>query len=774
MTVPKTSLARIVFRLAQVMFAGAATALLFAANLVWADDLYNWQPVKIGAGGFVTGFVTHPKNAAVRYCRTDVGNAYRWNSSTGEWVPMVIDNQSSSGGMPASAAPAPAASGVESLAVDPQNVHVLYMAFKSGFSADVTSQYTTVKGSVFKSTDGGQTFSRSDLSVDMNANSNWRSAGERMAVDPDNSAIVYYGSNDSGLWRSTNGGAHWGQVTTGGAPDSSKVILGIQFDPTAGTIGNFGVSVAKIAYAITLDGGVYKTSDGGANWSDIASGIGLEGHASNSTVSPDGSLWVVQSNTNTVWHYSGGAWSSTSVNFGWGQSVSGVAVDPNNSSRLWAIGVGGALSRTENTGISWNPCYHQLLFANTTGWLPQNPQGYRSVGGIFYDRNGALWVPEGNEGVMTYTPTNTETNSDTGGPHWSIQSQGIEEFVTHDVILPPGGKPVVAVEDGTGFVINDPTRFTATQIPLQDQLISNGTGLAYCPNHSSYLAVATADVNNTGSGSNYSGYSTDSGASWQRFASYPVDSSGNLLKQAGSIAVSRRNGWGAGSDHLVWVPTASQPESWSSDGGKSWHQGNGFPTTSAYWTFSLKQRALKADPFVADKFYYVATWSGGCYVSTDGGQNWAKQSGSTLPTATHHGQLEVNRAVQNDLWFVDGWEGASAHGLWHSADGGVTFTHSRSFDYAIALALGKGSGNAADLAYSVYVYGRLAGDSHWGVFRSNNGGGSWVRVAYYPTGIFDQPTCLGASWDTYGIVYAGFNGNSFVYGIVTGKGHRRR
>ena len=61
------------------------------------QSLYHWESVRLGAGGFVTGFVSHPASASVRYCRTDVGNAYRWDGR--EWRPMVV--RENGRGMPA-------------------------------------------------------------------------------------------------------------------------------------------------------------------------------------------------------------------------------------------------------------------------------------------------------------------------------------------------------------------------------------------------------------------------------------------------------------------------------------------------------------------------------------------------------------------------------------------------------------------------------------------------------------------------------------------------
>ncbi len=44
-----------------------------------AAEPYAWKSVSFVGGGFVTGMVFHPTAKDVRYCRTDIGGAYRWN-----------------------------------------------------------------------------------------------------------------------------------------------------------------------------------------------------------------------------------------------------------------------------------------------------------------------------------------------------------------------------------------------------------------------------------------------------------------------------------------------------------------------------------------------------------------------------------------------------------------------------------------------------------------------------------------------------------------------
>src|SRR5919199_4332692 len=52
-------------------------------------ELYEWNDVKIGAGGFVTGILIHPKAADIVYARTDVGGLFRWNPTNQLWQQLL-------------------------------------------------------------------------------------------------------------------------------------------------------------------------------------------------------------------------------------------------------------------------------------------------------------------------------------------------------------------------------------------------------------------------------------------------------------------------------------------------------------------------------------------------------------------------------------------------------------------------------------------------------------------------------------------------------------
>jgi len=57
----------------------------------------SYTSVKWGGGGYVTGLIYHPTSANVLYARTDIGGAYRWNSTTSSWTP-ITDGPGFSGG----------------------------------------------------------------------------------------------------------------------------------------------------------------------------------------------------------------------------------------------------------------------------------------------------------------------------------------------------------------------------------------------------------------------------------------------------------------------------------------------------------------------------------------------------------------------------------------------------------------------------------------------------------------------------------------------------
>ena len=53
------------------------------------------------------------------------------------------------------------------------------------------------------------------LRTDMGGNENGRGLGETLAIDPNRTSILFFGSRHDGLWRSEDSGAHWLKVASG-------------------------------------------------------------------------------------------------------------------------------------------------------------------------------------------------------------------------------------------------------------------------------------------------------------------------------------------------------------------------------------------------------------------------------------------------------------------------------------------------------------------------------------------------------------------------------
>ena len=50
---------------------------------------YKWTSVPVVGGGFVDGIICHPTVEGLRYCRTDMGGAYRWDNKEKRWIQLL-------------------------------------------------------------------------------------------------------------------------------------------------------------------------------------------------------------------------------------------------------------------------------------------------------------------------------------------------------------------------------------------------------------------------------------------------------------------------------------------------------------------------------------------------------------------------------------------------------------------------------------------------------------------------------------------------------------
>lgn len=158
----------------------------------------EWGAVKIGGGGFVSGIVAGQKEM---YLRTDVGGAYKWNYETSEWEQlMAFINEADRGLL-----------SVKGIAVDPTDDDTVYFLCGCAYFSDARTV-------IFKTTDGGKTFTESDVTehIQVHGNGDGRECVEPIAIDPDNPDTIYAGGDvtagKSALIKSTDGGKTWNPV----------------------------------------------------------------------------------------------------------------------------------------------------------------------------------------------------------------------------------------------------------------------------------------------------------------------------------------------------------------------------------------------------------------------------------------------------------------------------------------------------------------------------------------------------------------------------------
>ena len=794
---------------------------------------YTWAPVQIGAGGWMRGMAVSPSDPTRMYARGDVENLYRWNNAAQTWVPTKL-----SSAFAGSFTAAPANAGAGAIAIDPKNPDHILVAYQITTSTDVTGTNSSVEFNlnVYASWDGGVTFAAGNLSLSGNISS--ETSGERLAFDPTNGNVAYFGSpgaqgQSDGLYRTMDGGKTWTQVTGGGyLANTSTARYESQLpriDGGSGTVQANGQAVSGIIYVTYIKhdetnndavngGGVIKSTDGGLTWTDVTNAAANNICSASqpmaqlcwATMDTAGNLWVTDGNSshNIFKLTRAGTWATVATPSG---ATGGIAVDPGNTNRIF-IDAGDVLQRSTNGGQTWTTLGSHYTWSTTQSidWLDPSsfrPAGYYvSESGLYFDTNGNLWQPCGNNGIITTTP-NDATDSPSNPPTWTSMAKGIEEMETAAAAIPPGGNPLLGVADESEFTITNPDTYTALHYPISTWA-NGGYGLgmsqdiAFSPNAPNYVVAPNAnDESSQGTQPQfqYAAYSNDGGNTWTEFPSV-VNGTHPCILYGGEIAVSaRQSGKGLGSDNIVWFPTnAGDPGAqfgqvpapfYSKDGGATWTQTQSFngisgatkqtecPSNTSYtflpgqmgdWIYVLAQHQLVADPLTPGTFFLKTTFGpngnndGGFWVSTDGGITWIETAGtSQVPAYTHWGRMAANPNISGDLWLVDGWQGAHSHGLYHTTNAGTSFTKSSAFTYAWQVALGKPA--PAQSYPAIYVYGLLATDAKWGIFQSVDGGTTFNRISYYPYGIWDIPYDMAASMDVFGTVYVGFSGNSFYY-----------
>jgi photosystem II stability/assembly factor-like uncharacterized protein len=739
---------------------------------------YTWRNVQIYGGGFIVGIVFNQSQPNLVYVRTDIGGAYRFDTTTSRWVPLLDSLGWDDWNL----------TGVISIASDAVNTNNLYVA-----AGTYTNSWTTQNGAILRSPDRGATWQRIMLPFKLGGNMPGRGAGERLAVDPNRNSVLYLGApSGNGLWRSTDSGVTWSKVTSfpnagnyvqdpadpNGYLADNQGLYWVTFDKRTGTPGNTTQSI-YVGVADRSGPSIYRSTDGGATWSAVSGQpTGFLPHKA-VLDHVNGFLYVAYSDKGgpydgehgDVWklNIANGAWtlispipsSNTNDNF---FGYSGLSIDRQQPNTIMVTGYSSwwpdtQIWRSTNGGTTWSRIWDWSRYPNRTfrytqdvtasPWLkfPTTPLcGGGRPGAEVNPKLG--WMTEALEidpfnsnrfmygtGATLYGSTNLTTwdLSATSKINISVMAQGIEETAVQDLISPPSGAPLIsALFDVTGFRHNDVNVVPSAQAaPVRGGSVS----LDYAELSPSYIVrAANGDTANC---EKSLAISTDGGTTWTSVSAQPSGLTGG-----GNVAVAATGG-----GKIVWSP-AGVGVFYTTGGGKSWTASSGIPAGAR----------VGSDRVNPNKFYGFR--SGTFYVSTDGGKTFAATAATGLPQGGPV-RFKAVPGREGDIWLAGGADWDNTYGLWHSTDSGASFTKLANVAQADNIGFGKAAIGQTYMA--LYAVAQVAGIR--GIFRSTDAGQTWVRLNddQHQWGHAGE-TAITGDPRVFGRVYVGTNGRGIVYG----------
>ena len=684
-------------------------------SMVVAEDFNEVNPVRLGGGGYVSGFVVHPKDPNIRYIRTDVGGAYRWDADKEEWIPITDQMTHSS------------YTYIDGIAIDPNNVDVVYICAGNGYPSDV-----------FKSTDRGETWERTKISTQFKGNQGNKGVRECIQVDPNNSDVVICGTRDAGLKVSLDGCESWQNVKV--LPDKQECeIRSVVIDKTSLRNGR-----SQVIYVSVTGVGVFKTSNAGESWALLENSPTEGGH--NLAISNNGKLVVGCSEG--VYVLTGNTLVNKKDNFvatsngGDYDKFFAIAIDPNNSNRI-AV----STTSTQKSGTS-SPHKLPIMYSEDGGetWRQIFPQGNKNLT--------VPWWPAVHYGSaiasLTFVGTKQLYFTDwygtwgcddvtrTDGEHtWTSYIWGHEEMVTFAAMTTPSETMQLYITQA-----DNPTMFyreTLDEYPSKEDSGGHGQIPDYYVKDPKFIALAGGTDNSGKRG--HVQYTPDEGANWNTCSGW--DSS----IVAHEVAICSES-----SSIFVAIGTNSVPY-YSYNRGRTWNKSSGAPTgtVNSYWS---RVRVLVSDRHKGNVFYLLAR--DGFYRSEDWGKTWnCVNEDVKIGGGMNAGNVLVMEGQVGKLWVDTG------NGIFYSEDYGDTFVQIEGLRGEIALGKGKEEGKVA-----LWYMGTI-GTNEKAVYYSLDNGATFTKVTNPEVDSLVKAGQMFGDVKKFGRVFLGTGGRGWFYIDIT-------
>jgi hypothetical protein len=554
--------------------------------------------------------------------------------------------------------------------------------------------------------------------------------------------------------------------TSGYASDNQGIVW-VTFDESTGGPG----SATKTIYVgvADKDNAVYRSTDAGASWQRLAGQP--TGYLAHKGVldAANGYLYLAYSDKGgpydggkgRLYRYATatGTWTDISpvAEADTYYGFSGLTVDRQKPGTVMATAYSSwwpdtQIFRSTNSGASWTKAWDYTSYpdranrytmdVSSSPWLtwgadPSPPEQTPKLGWM----TEALEIDPFDSDRMMYgtgaTIYGTEdlTKWDSGA-RFTLRPmvQGLEETAVNDLAAPATGGALLfsALGDIGGFRHTDlakvpPMMYTSPNF-------TTTTSLDFAEKDPGTV-VRVGDLD----AGPHIAFSTDNGAHWFG-GSDPSGVSGG-----GTVAAA------ADGSRFVWSPQGTGVHH-TTGFGSSWSASSGIPAGAV----------VESDRVDPKTFYGFK--SGKFYVSTDGGATFTASAASGLP-AGDSVRFKALPGTKGDIWLAGG-AADGAYGLWHSTDGGASFTKLPDVEQADTVGFGKAAAGAS--YQTLYTSAKIGGVR--GIFRSTDKGATWTRInddahqwGWTGAAITGDPR-------VYGRVYVSTNGRGVIYGDTSDTG----
>ena len=364
----------------------------------------------------------------------------------------------------------------------------------------------------------------------------WGGDVRALVASPDDSDLLYLGTGDGQIFRSTDGGRTWRRLKPG-LDKRGLSVDSIVIDPRNSRV----VYVGVWPVGRDQEGGVFKTEDGGEHWKllDGTRKMSVRSFA----IAPSNSSFLIAGSANDDLNLNG-VFRSTDSGKTWERispvgdkeirNIESAAIDPRNTSVIY-IGTWHLPWKTTDGGASWKQAGNQIagmindsdIFGISVDAARPNLVYVNACSGIFRSVNaGEKWIklpgiPFSARRTYTLLPHPSEPNtifagtseglwrSKDGGKRWMLLTS--KTMVVRSIVITPDKpKRVLIATDDFGIRISD---------NLGDDFVDSNIGfihrhiLAIQPDISERGRIL-ASVFHDGSGGSVF-ISSDGGESWQ-------------------------------------------------------------------------------------------------------------------------------------------------------------------------------------------------------------------------------------------------------------------